>query len=117
MENKEIKNKTKEFAQEILKSKEYRYFLSNLKTLRENEKASNLLEEFQRKQRDLQRKEDDSELRDELQKLQVKIKNDETIMTFLRAQDELVNLLRRTNDIISEKIGMPFTSSLGGCCG
>lgn len=117
MDNKEIKNKTKEFAQGILESKKYRSFLSASKALAENDAASNLLEEFQSKQRDLQIKGNDSELMDELQKLQVKIENDETIKTFLIAQDELINLLRTTNEMISEKIGMPFTSSLGGCCG
>ncbi|MFP4423952.1 MAG: YlbF family regulator [Candidatus Woesearchaeota archaeon] len=114
--DKEIKNKTKEFAQGILETKEYRAFLSASKALKENEKATNLLEEFQRKQRELQIKEDD-ELMDELRRLQSEVQKDETIMTFVKSQVELINLLKKTSDTISEKIGMPFTSIAGGCCG
>lgn len=114
--NEEIKNKTKEFAQEILESKEYKTFISVSDDLEKNEVANNLLKDFQKKQMELRWKGFDPLLMEELRELQLKINRNEIIKQFAITQNELVELLRRTNDIISLKINMPFTSTMRGGC-
>lgn len=113
--NEEVKNKTKEFAQAILESKEYKTFISISDDLEKSE-DSNLLKEFQNKQMELRRKGFDPSLMEELRELQTRINKNETIQQFANAQNELVNLLKRTNNIISLRINMPFVSTMGGGC-
>lgn len=113
--NEEIKNKTKEFAQAILESEEYKLFISISDDLEKSEDSS-LLKEFQNKQRELQSRGFDPSLMEELRELQLRINKNETIQKFANAQNELVDLLKKTNSVISTRIGMPFASNSGGCC-
>ncbi len=114
--NEEIKNKTKEFAQAILESKEYKLFISASDDLEKNEDANNLLKDFQKKQMELQYRGFDPSLMEELRELQTKINRNEIIQQFANAQNELVDLLKRTNNIISLRINMPFVSANRGGC-
>ncbi|MEX0920076.1 MAG: YlbF family regulator [Candidatus Pacearchaeota archaeon] len=114
--NEEIKNKTKEFAQAILGSEEYKLFKSVSDELEKNEDANNLLKEFQKKQMELRSKGFDPSLMDELRELQTRINKSEIIQQFANAQNELVDLLKRTNNIISLRINMPFVSTVRGGC-
>lgn len=112
------KTKVKEFAKAILECKECKNFIKYNEELRRNQTAQNLLREFQQKQRELQWIGFNPNTLEELRDLQMKINKNETIQNFLRAQQELVDILQRTNDIISEKIGMQFAFFQGGsCCG
>ncbi|MEX0920954.1 MAG: YlbF family regulator [Candidatus Pacearchaeota archaeon] len=113
--NEEIKNKTKEFAQAILESEEYKTFISVSDDLKKSE-DSNLLKEFQNKQMELRRKGFDPSLMEELRELQTKINKSETIQQFAKTQNELVDLLKRTNNLISLRINMPFVSAMRGGC-
>lgn len=114
--NEEIKNKTKEFAQAILESKEYKTFISATDDLEKNEDANDLLKDFQKKQMELQYRGFDPSLMEELRELQTKINRNEIIQQFANAQNELVDLLKRTNNIISLRINMPFVSANRGGC-
>lgn len=54
----------------------------------------------------------------ELQEMQMKMNQNKTIQDFVKAQNELVELLKGTNNIISAQIRMQFAfSSGGGYCG
>lgn len=113
----EIKNKVKEFSEAILECEEYESFITESEKFDKNSEAHNLLNKFQQKKNQLQWG-FDSQLFDELQKLQMEINKNKTIQDFVKSQENLVNLLKRTNEIISEKIGTQFAFFQGsGCCG
>jgi cell fate (sporulation/competence/biofilm development) regulator YlbF (YheA/YmcA/DUF963 family) len=114
----EIKSKTKEFAKAILECEEYRAFIENAEKLNKNAEAQKLLKEFQENQIVLRWNGFNPALMDELRELQTKINQNKTIQDFSKSQDELISLLKRTNTVISMRIGMQFGfSSGGGCCG
>ena len=96
------KTKAREFAQAIFDCEEYKNFIKYADELEKNQTAQNLLKQSQEKQRELQ----------------MEINKNEITRNFLKAQDELVDILRRTNDIISGKIRTQFAFLPGGgCCG
>lgn len=112
------KTKAREFAQAILDCEEYKNFIKYSDELEKNQTAQNLLKQSQEKQRELQWNGFNANTFQELRELQMDINKNEIIQNFLKAQDELVDILRRTNDIISGKIGTQFAFLQGGsCCG
>lgn len=112
------KTKAKEFAQAIVDCEEYKNFMKHYEALEKNQKAQSLLKQSQEKQRELQWVGFSANTFQELRELQMEINKNETIQNFQKAQDELVDILRRTNDIISGKIGVQFAFLRGGgCCG
>ncbi|NVO66878.1 YlbF family regulator [Methanofollis tationis] len=113
----ELESQVKAFAQAILESEEYRTFMHCNENLERNQEARNLLLRYQRKQTELQWAGYDAATLDELKDLQMKVKNDETLTKFFSSQAALVDLLKRSNDRISEKIGQTFAQNRrGGCC-
>jgi len=113
----EPKTKAKEFARAILECKKYKNFIKYNEELQKNQTAQNLLTQFQQKQMELQWSGFNSDILEELKKLQMKISKENTLKGFLNSQQELLGLLRRTNDLISEKIGQQFAQSgRRGCC-
>jgi len=78
--------------------------------------ASALLREFQQKQRQMQMGGFDQSLMSELQELQSEMNDNDTLKRHRQAQEALVELLRETNDVISEQIGREFAQSTGGGC-
>lgn len=111
------KNQVNAFAQAIVECTEYRTFMECNEELDKNLEARELLERYQQNQRDLQWSGYDATLLDELKDLQRRVKSDETLTNFFNSQAALVDLLKRTNDRISEKIGQPFAQKRqGGCC-
>lgn len=114
----DIRNKAQDFANSILECEEYKEFIKNSENLNKNTEAQAILKRFQEKQMELRIKGINSELMDELRKLQLNINQNQAIQDFVKSQDKLVKLLQRTNNLITNKIGMLFAfSSGGGCCG
>lgn len=112
------KTKAKEFANTIVESEEYKNFIKFNKELEKNQTTQNLLREFQQKQMELRWNGFDPNTLEQLKDLQMKINKNEVIQNFVKAQQELVDILRRTNNIISGKIGTQFAFFQGGgCCG
>lgn len=112
------KREAKEFAKAILESGEYKNFITSNEELEKNQSSQNLLRDFQQKQMELRWNGFDPKILEELRDLQMKINKNDTIQNFVNAQQELVDILRRTNNIISEKIGTQFAFFQGGgCCG
>jgi len=75
-----------------------------------------LLREYQRKQQQMQRGGFDESVMAELKQLQTEMSNNETIQRQQAAQADLIELLQRTNDAISDEIGEEFARSTGGGC-
>ncbi|MEM2917971.1 MAG: YlbF family regulator [Candidatus Altiarchaeota archaeon] len=112
------KRKAKEFAKAIVECDEYKNFIKFNEELQKNQTAQNLLREFQQKQAELQWNGFDPKTLEELRDLQMKINKNDIIQNFVNAQNELVDILRKTNNIISGKIGTQFAFFQGGgCCG
>lgn len=113
----DVQNRVRAFAQAIIETEEYRMFMQSNEELEKNTEAQDLLQQYQRKQIEFQRKGFDAVMLDELKALQMKVKSNETLTKFFSSQAALVALLKRTNDRISEKIGQPFAQRRqGGCC-
>ncbi|EHQ36332.1 YlbF family regulator [Methanoplanus limicola] len=113
----DLKSLVKAFAHAILECEEYRTFMQCNEDLERNQEAKNLLIQYQRKQTELQWSGYDATTLDELKDLQMRVKNDETLTKFFSSQEALVDLLKRSNDRISEKIGQTFAQNRqGGCC-
>lgn len=106
----------REFLAVLGESETYRRFVEADEALQEDDDAMALLREYQRKQQQLQRGGFDQSVMAELKQLQAEMSNDETIQRHQAAQSDLVDLLQRTNDVISEAIGEEFARSTGGGC-
>ncbi len=112
----DVEAKLQTFVDALVDSETYQQFMDANEQLENDEKAMALLEEYHQKQQLMQQSFDQS-LMAELQEIQQKMAENETIQQHQQAQNELVELLQQTNDIISEPLGMEFAqSSGGGCC-
>ena len=114
-----VKQKTEEFAEAILQCEDYITFLSSHESFTSNNEVQELLRTFRSKRNDLYGNRFSPTLMDELKDLQEKINNNAVIQEYEAAQSDLVELLKRTNTIISGNIGIQFayTEKGGSCCG
>jgi len=111
-----VEQKLRAFIDAIEDSKTYQQFMAANEQLENDEEAMELLNEYRQKQQQMQRNFDQS-LMEELQEIQQKMDENETIQQHQAAQSDLIELLQQTNDMISDPIGMEFAqSSGGGCC-
>ncbi len=109
--------KTKEFSQAIVECDEYKNFIKFNEELQKNQSAQKLFKDFQEKQMEWQMGGFNPSTLEELKELQMEIRNNEAIQNFAKSQQELIDILRRSNDIISAKIGQQFAQGRsGGCC-
>ncbi|AUX08078.1 hypothetical protein AArcSl_0425 [Halalkaliarchaeum desulfuricum] len=112
----EVNARLHEFVEAIRDSKQYRRFVDARERLDDDEGAQQLLRRFQQKQMQLQRGGHDPEVMAELRDIQQEMNDDETISEYMQAEEELIALLDRTNDVISDRIGEEFARSMGGGC-
>ena len=106
----------REFLDALSESETYQQFVAADEALQDDDDAMALLREYQRKQQQMQRGGFDESVMAELKQLQTEMSNNETIQRQQAAQTELVELLQRTNDTISDEIGDEFARSTGGGC-
>ncbi|WP_435095099.1 halo-CC-star protein HcsL [Halorubrum sp. N11] len=106
----------REFLDALSESETYQRFVEADEALQEDADAMALLREYQQKQQQLQRGGFDESVMAELKQLQSELSNNETIQRQQAAQNELVELLQRTDDAISDEIGEEFARSTGGGC-
>ncbi len=111
----EVEQKLRAFIDAIKDSETYQQFMAASEQLENDEEARALLNNYRQKQRQLQTNFDQS-LMAELQEIQSKLSENETIQQHRQAQTDLVELLQETNDVISEPIRMEFAQSVGGGC-
>ncbi|WP_256402221.1 halo-CC-star protein HcsL [Halorubrum salinum] len=106
----------REFLNTLGESETYQRFVAADEALQDDDDAMALIREYQRKQQQMQRGDFDGSVMAELKQLQTEMSNNETIQRQQAAQTELVELLQRTNDAISDEIGEEFARSTGGGC-
>ncbi|MFP8890701.1 halo-CC-star protein HcsL [Natrialbaceae archaeon A-CW2] len=111
-----VEEKLQTFIDAVADSETYQQFIEANKQLESDPEAIELLDEYRQKQRQMQQ-DFDQELMAELQEIQTELSENKTIQQHRDAQSALVELLKETNDVISDPIGMEFAqSSGGGCC-
>ena len=106
----------REFLDVLGESETYERFVAADEALQDDDDAMALFDEYQRKQQQMQRGGFDESVMEELKQLQTEMSNTETIQRQQAAQAELIELLQRTNDTISDEIGEEFAQSTGGGC-
>jgi len=118
-----IVEKAESFAKILASSQEFQEFHSAQEKLKQDKEAQSLLEQFQRKQREVQEarlkgKGFSGDALDEIEKLQRKLQSNSTIMEWAGAQQEAVLLIQEINQVISIVAGFDFgqSSSSGGTC-
>lgn len=104
------------FVEATKATEQYERFVASQRQLADDEEAQRLLEEFQRKQRELQQDGFDPETMAELRDLQGKLDDNGTIRELREAQTALIDLLEETNELVSERIGEEFARTTGGGC-
>jgi len=118
-----IIEKAKSFAKILASSGEFQEFHSVQEKLKQDKGAQSLLEEFQKKQREVQ----EARMKgrgfsgsafDEITKIRHKLQSNSTIMTWAKAQQDVIRLIQDTNQVISRAAGFDFgqNSSSGGPC-
>ena len=106
----------RKFLDALGESETYQQFVEADEALQNDDDAMALLREYQRKQQQMQRGGFDESVMAELKQLQTEMSNNETIQRQQAAQADLIELLQRTNDTISDEIGEEFARSTGGGC-
>jgi cell fate (sporulation/competence/biofilm development) regulator YlbF (YheA/YmcA/DUF963 family) len=110
--------KAKEFAKAIVESDAHKKFVLCNNSLQNDLASKMLLAKYQSKQRWLRLGRFEPGLLDELRDLHIKVSQNEVIQNYNKSASELTELLAKTNDLISEKIGRQFAYNEGGsCCG
>lgn len=112
----DVEPKLRAFLETIKRSETYREFVEADERLQDDPDAMALLREYQQKRMGMQRGGFDESAMEELRELRQEMEDDETIQQHRAAQEALVELLQRTNDVISEEIGREFAQSTGGGC-
>ncbi|WP_418282784.1 halo-CC-star protein HcsL [Halorubrum sp. DTA98] len=106
----------REFLDALGGSETYQQFVAADEAVQDDDDAMALLREYQRKQQQMQRGGFDESVMAELKQLQTELSDTETVQRQQAAQSELIALLQRTNDVISDEIGEEFARSTGGGC-
>jgi len=106
----------REFLDTLGESETYQRFVAADEALQDDDDAMALLREYQRTQQQMQRGDFDGSVMAELKQLRTEMSNNETIQRQQAAQADLMELLQRTNDAISDEIGEEFARSTGGGC-
>jgi cell fate (sporulation/competence/biofilm development) regulator YlbF (YheA/YmcA/DUF963 family) len=118
-----IVEKAKSFAKILALSQEFQEFHSAQGKLKQDKEAQSLLEQFQKKQQEVQQ----ARLRGkgfsgdaiyEIQELQRKLQSNSTIMELVGRQQDVISLIQEINQVISIAAGFDFgqSSSSSGPC-
>ncbi len=112
----DVEEKLRAFIDALGDSETYRRFVAADEALQDDAEAMALIREYRRKQARMQRGGFDESVMRELKELQSELSDNETIQRQRAAQNELVGLLRETNEVISDEIDQEFAQSTGGGC-
>jgi len=118
-----IMQAARQFAEAFSELAEYQSFERAFQAYRNDSAAQKALEDFQKKQASLKAlimlNSLSDEERQELQCLQDLFYSKPTVMSYLKAQRELVAISQSLGDLISTEIGLDYGTSCrtGGCCG
>lgn len=105
------------FVETLRDSETYRAFEAATERLEADEATMELLEAYREKQRAVRTGDVDPSELSELRELKAELSEKEAFREQQVAQADLVDLLGRTDDAISDRIGRAFArSDGGGCC-
>jgi cell fate (sporulation/competence/biofilm development) regulator YlbF (YheA/YmcA/DUF963 family) len=105
------------FIEAVKASPEYQRFDAAREQLQADDDASALMTQFERTQTEFQENEFDQDLMAELGDLQDQMADNETITEFRAAREELNELLRETDEVVSDHLEQQFAQpNGGGCC-
>lgn len=109
------------FAQALAESTEFRAYERASEHLSQDDTAQQAIQAFQNKQQSLQMmlvlNAVSQEDRAELDRLQKAILDHPSLVAYMKAQEELSILCQAAANILSERIGLSYTSVCGpGCC-
>jgi cell fate (sporulation/competence/biofilm development) regulator YlbF (YheA/YmcA/DUF963 family) len=118
-----IVEKAKSFAKILALSREFQEYHSTQDKLKQDKEAWSLLEQFQKKQREVQEarmsgRGYSGNAFGEIDKLQRKLQSNSIIIEWAQAQQDAISLIQDTNQEISRAAGFDFgqSSSSGGPC-
>ena len=109
------------FAQVLGETDEFRAYEETAERLRNDEVAQQVMADFMAKQRSLQMllrlNAVPAEDQAELERHQKAFLSDPAVAAHLKAQEDLTKLCKAATDLLSERIGLSFTTACGpGCC-
>jgi len=111
----ELREHVNAFSKAILESPEYKNLIKCDEALAKDQNAQDLLRDYRLKQLELQRKGFDRGILSELNDLEAQLKSNETLANLESSQKAFAGLLKSSNDLISEKIGISFAQVGVGC--
>ena len=118
-----IVGKAKSFAKILASSREFQEFHSAQEKLKQDKEAGSLLEQFQKKQREVREarmsgRGVSGNAFSEIERLQRKLQSNSIIMDWAQSQQDAIGLIQDTNQIITNAAGFGFgqSSSGGGSC-
>lgn len=107
-------NRCKEFANALKDSPEYKRYIQSREVFRNDEKAKELLREYNSAMNEFNRKSrSGTDVYEDYQTVEIlreRIEQNSTLKNYFDAQDRLTNLLRETNSYLTEKLGFNFAS-------
>jgi len=109
------------FAQALAESAEFTAFEKAADRLRQDETAQEVIRSYQEKQQSLgmmlRLNAVSAQERAELARLEEDFYSHPTVAAYLQAQEKLNALFQAASGLLSEKIGLSFTTACGpGCC-
>jgi len=105
------------FVETLRDSETYQAFEAATERLEADEAAMELLETYRKKQREVQTGDVDPSELSEFRELKAELSETEAFREQQAAQADLVDLLKQTDDAISDRIGPAFARcDGGGCC-
>jgi cell fate (sporulation/competence/biofilm development) regulator YlbF (YheA/YmcA/DUF963 family) len=111
-----VESQLQVFLDTLRDSETYRQFIEATEQLQADPEATALVREYQQKQQRMEENGFDQSIMSDLQDLQTEISNNDIIQQQRTAETELIELLRETNEVISDSIGQEFAQSQGGGC-
>jgi cell fate (sporulation/competence/biofilm development) regulator YlbF (YheA/YmcA/DUF963 family) len=113
----------RKFGRTIGESKVYKNFEVAHRSLRGDQEAQQLLQQYQQSQQQLQMMQSWGGAQQEdirrLEDMRNRMMENKTLKEFFEAQDELVAQLKELNQFMTDKLGFDFadmTKPAGGCC-
>ena len=113
--------KARTFARTLASSEEFEEYYSLKQKLKNDPEAQSLLEELERKHQELRNsmvQNTREDLYEEIEKLQKKLRTNETIMNWLSVEQIAMSMIREANEVISMEAGFDFgqkASSISSC--
>jgi len=116
-----VSDAIREFAAALYGTPQFALFEEYARALQNDESANEAIRAYENKRRSLQLmlqlNAGTEEQQSELEQLRRAVFEHPTIHGYIQAQERLAALCQATANILSERIGLPFSVNRSGCCG